>query len=160
MSISVGVTGGTHHHNDAGMYNDNLQDLINEAIDEGDESADPGNEDIPTTTANDVVSARQAEQQELRNHQLTNSILTRQDDGPPGRQDGHNLQGQRIIDKAREYQQELYERAKDENIIAVLDTGMGKTLIAVMLIRDALEKGLVDAADGAPQKSIFFLANR
>lgn len=36
----------------------------------------------------------------------------------------------------REYQMELFEKAKKENIIAVLDTGSGKTLIAVMLIKE------------------------
>lgn len=36
----------------------------------------------------------------------------------------------------REYQLELFEKAKKENIIAVLDTGSGKTLIAVMLLKE------------------------
>jgi len=42
----------------------------------------------------------------------------------------------------REYQLELLEKAIKENIIAVLDTGSGKTLIAVMLIKemDLIEK--------------------
>lgn len=35
----------------------------------------------------------------------------------------------------REYQYELYLKAVEENVIAVLDTGSGKTLIAVMLIK-------------------------
>lgn len=32
-------------------------------------------------------------------------------------------EAQKIIDDPREYQVELYERAKKENIVAVLDTG-------------------------------------
>jgi endoribonuclease Dicer len=32
-------------------------------------------------------------------------------------------ESQRIISSPREYQVELFERAKEENIIAVLDTG-------------------------------------
>lgn len=40
-----------------------------------------------------------------------------------------------IITSPREYQTELFERAKDQNTIAVLDTGSGKTLIAVLLLR-------------------------
>jgi replicative superfamily II helicase len=35
----------------------------------------------------------------------------------------------------RSYQDKLYKKALDENIIAILGTGAGKTLIAVMLIR-------------------------
>lgn len=38
----------------------------------------------------------------------------------------------------RDYQIELYERARRENTIAVLGTGTGKTLIACLLIRDIL----------------------
>lgn len=36
----------------------------------------------------------------------------------------------------REYQYELYQKALEENVIAVLDTGSGKTLISVMLIKE------------------------
>lgn len=35
----------------------------------------------------------------------------------------------------RNYQQELFEMAKKSNIIAVLDTGSGKTLIALLLLQ-------------------------
>jgi replicative superfamily II helicase len=35
----------------------------------------------------------------------------------------------------REYQYELFQKAVSENIIAVLGTGAGKTLISVMLIK-------------------------
>ena len=38
----------------------------------------------------------------------------------------------------RDYQIELYERARRENTIAVLGTGTGKTLIACLLIKDIL----------------------
>ncbi|KAJ3051816.1 Dicer-like protein 1 [Rhizophlyctis rosea] len=38
----------------------------------------------------------------------------------------------------RQYQLELFERAKKSNIIAVMDTGTGKTLIACLLIRHIL----------------------
>jgi len=34
----------------------------------------------------------------------------------------------KIIDDPREYQMELFEKAKKENIIAVLDTGQHTTL--------------------------------
>lgn len=35
----------------------------------------------------------------------------------------------------REYQYELFTKALEENVIAVLDTGSGKTLISIMLIK-------------------------
>jgi hypothetical protein len=38
----------------------------------------------------------------------------------------------------RDYQMELYDRARRENTIAVLGTGTGKTLIACLLIKDIL----------------------
>jgi len=38
----------------------------------------------------------------------------------------------------REYQYEIFKKAVSENTIAVLDTGAGKTLIAVILIKHML----------------------
>lgn len=64
-----------------------------------------------------------------------------------------------LIDKARDYQQELFDRAKEENIIAVLDTGSGKTLIAALLIKHILEQELINRAEGRPPQIVFFLAN-
>lgn len=62
-----------------------------------------------------------------------------------------------IISDPREYQLELYERAKQENIIAVLDTGSGKTLIAVLLLRYILDQELEDRGIGQPPRLSFFL---
>jgi len=38
----------------------------------------------------------------------------------------------------RKYQIELWEKAKKHNVIAVLDTGSGKTFIAVLLIKEVV----------------------
>lgn len=38
-------------------------------------------------------------------------------------------------DNPRHYQLELYEKAKKGNIIAVLATGLGKTLIATLVLK-------------------------
>jgi hypothetical protein len=48
----------------------------------------------------------------------------------------------------RDYQMELYERARRENTIAVLGTGTGKTLIACLLIKDILVQERVNRAAG------------
>jgi endoribonuclease Dicer len=65
----------------------------------------------------------------------------------------------RIIDDPRDYQTELFERAKKENIIAVLDTGSGKTLIAALLMRHVAWQELEDRANGKEAKMSFFLVN-
>ena len=79
-----------------------------------------------------------------------------------------------IITDPREYQVELFERAKKQNIIAVLDTGLicgkhrekpnanrhvgsGKTLIAVLLLRYMLDHELEDRALGKPRRIALFL---
>ncbi|KAL3464231.1 hypothetical protein BJX64DRAFT_298527 [Aspergillus heterothallicus] len=59
----------------------------------------------------------------------------------------------------REYQIELFERAKSENTIAVLATGAGKTLIAVLLLKFTIEKELNDRAEGSQRRLSFFLVD-
>lgn len=64
-----------------------------------------------------------------------------------------------IIEDPRDYQTELFERAKKENIIAVLDTGSGKTLIAALLMRYVAWQELEGRANGKRAKVSFFLVN-
>ena len=64
-----------------------------------------------------------------------------------------------IIEDPRDYQTELFERAKNENIIAVLDTGSGKTLIAALLMRYVAWQELEDRTNGKRAKMSFFLVN-
>lgn len=84
----------------------------------------------------------------------------------------------RIIASPREYQIELFERAKERNIIIVLDTGTswtlrgvtsshltwaagsGKTLIAALLLRHTLDQELERRAIGQPKKVAFFLVEK
>ena len=66
-------------------------------------------------------------------------------------------EGAQIIKNPREYQLELFERAKSQNTIAVLDTGSGKTLIAVLLLRWVVDRELELRAAGAAPKMSFFL---
>ena len=64
-----------------------------------------------------------------------------------------------IVNDPREYQLELFERAKKENTIAVLDTGSGKTLIAVLLLKHVLEQELASRASGNSPRIAFFLVD-
>ena len=60
---------------------------------------------------------------------------------------------------ARDYQMELYQRAKEQNIIAVLGTGSGKTHIATLLLRHVLELEVDARKKGKAHKTAFFLVN-
>jgi endoribonuclease Dicer len=62
-----------------------------------------------------------------------------------------------IITTPREYQLDLFERAKHQNTIAVLDTGSGKTLIAVLLLRHTIALELQARLEGKPPRVSFFL---
>ncbi|KAJ5177896.1 uncharacterized protein N7500_000595 [Penicillium coprophilum] len=59
----------------------------------------------------------------------------------------------------REYQIELFERARAGNTIAVLDTGSGKTLVAVLLLKHILQIELNKRANGAKPRVAFFLVD-
>ncbi|KAI5302309.1 cell cycle RNA binding protein whi3, partial [Ascosphaera pollenicola] len=63
------------------------------------------------------------------------------------------------INDPREYQIELFERAKTDNIIAVLDTGSGKTLIAVLLLKYMISRELESRALDKPPRISFFLVD-
>ncbi|KAG0042835.1 Dicer-like protein 1 [Gryganskiella cystojenkinii] len=39
----------------------------------------------------------------------------------------------------RQYQKELFTKARDGNVVAVMDTGSGKTLVAIMLIKEMID---------------------
>ncbi|KFA55275.1 hypothetical protein S40293_04968 [Stachybotrys chartarum IBT 40293] len=66
----------------------------------------------------------------------------------------------KIIATPREYQIDLFERAKGRNTIVVLDTGSGKTLIAALLLRHTMEQELESRALGKPKKVAFFLVEK
>ncbi|RBQ81062.1 hypothetical protein FVER14953_06696 [Fusarium verticillioides] len=66
----------------------------------------------------------------------------------------------KIIASPREYQIELFERAKERNLLVVLPTGTGKTLISALLLRHHLEQELEARAVGKPKKVAFFLVEK
>jgi endoribonuclease Dicer len=63
------------------------------------------------------------------------------------------------ITNPRDYQTELFQRAKSGNIIAVLDTGSGKTHIATLLLKHVLDEELESRAKGGTHKTAFFLVS-
>ncbi|KAI4669395.1 Dicer-like protein 1 [Alternaria viburni] len=63
------------------------------------------------------------------------------------------------ITNPRDYQTELFQRAKSENVIAVLDTGSGKTHIATLLLQHVLNDELERRAAGGIHKIAFFLVD-
>jgi endoribonuclease Dicer len=64
-----------------------------------------------------------------------------------------------VIKDPREYQIKLYEVAKSTNTIAVLPTGSGKTLIAVLLLKHILDQEVEDRNAGKQERFAFFLVN-
>lgn len=79
-------------------------------------------------------------------------------DGPSISQIMEQQNDTHIVDDPRSYQLELFERAKQENTIAVLDTGTGKTLIAVLLLRHTIDEELERRAQNQSPRIAFFLA--
>ncbi|KAK4172843.1 hypothetical protein QBC36DRAFT_246686 [Triangularia setosa] len=70
------------------------------------------------------------------------------------------FENKKIITSPRDYQLELFERAKTQNTIAVLDTGSGKTLIAALLLRWTIQNELENRSQGLPKRIAFFLVDK
>ncbi|KAJ8102944.1 hypothetical protein POJ06DRAFT_246134 [Lipomyces tetrasporus] len=63
------------------------------------------------------------------------------------------------VSEPRDYQLELFECATESNVIAVLDTGSGKTLIACLLMKHILEKEQERREKGEIKRIALFLVN-
>ncbi|KAG8667957.1 hypothetical protein FPOAC1_012798 [Fusarium poae] len=70
------------------------------------------------------------------------------------------LNREATIDAPRDYQTELFEKAKEKNLIVVLPTGSGKTFIAVLLLRHYLREEVESRALGNSRKVAFFLVEK
>ncbi|KAG0092235.1 Dicer-like protein 1 [Podila epicladia] len=53
----------------------------------------------------------------------------------------------------------MYEKALNENIIAVMDTGSGKTLVAAMLIKEMIRREIMSNRDSTQRKLCIFVVN-
>eukprot|EP00804_Cyclotella_cryptica_P016705 CCRYP_002011-RB/>CCRYP_002011-RB protein AED:0.04 eAED:0.04 QI:412/1/1/1/0.83/0.85/7/239/1584 len=79
------------------------------------------------------------------------------DDADAATKDNENL-GSAFNGTLRDYQQFMLERAKKRNTIVHLGTGMGKTLIAIMLIKEFLGCAIKgNVAAGGTKSQILFL---
>ena len=126
-------------------------------------------EDISGSESESTKSSPAVQAQILKiraNRDAFNKFLQQQNDEQTTTQDFDNTftsktseSPKQIIEDPRDYQTELFERAKKENIIAVLDTGSGKTLIAALLMRYIAWQELEDRANGKRAKMSFFLVN-
>lgn len=87
---------------------------------------------------------RQHNKEETTTNLSVQQLIAQQEKGGP-------------VQDPRDYQLELFERAKSHNTIAVLGTGIGKTLIAVLLTRHVVDQELGDRAAGKPHRHVFFL---
>jgi endoribonuclease Dicer len=65
-----------------------------------------------------------------------------------------------VIDDPRDYQLELFEMAKEQNIIAVLPTGSGKTMISILLLQHILDQEVEYQAAGRPPRIAYFLVEK
>ena len=88
---------------------------------------------------------------------MDRELHDKKDEGLSVRDLLHRQERPKTIKNPRDYQLELFERAKAENTIAVLDTGSGKTLIAVLLLRHVIDEELERQAAGHLHRISFFL---
>ena len=143
-----------------------------------DQSADSESEDDRyLLTQNDAPQAQKISERKRQDVAIFQTFVTERERWrDPGKDTSLSRSGEnglsasakrsdnRIIDAPREYQLELFERAKKKNIIVVLDTGTGKTLIAVLLLRHMVEEEMERRAlvqhtqpQPLPNKTAFFL---
>ncbi|KAL2070203.1 hypothetical protein VTL71DRAFT_13229 [Oculimacula yallundae] len=66
---------------------------------------------------------------------------------------------EKIIENPREYQVELFNKAKEKNVIAVLATGSGKTNIALLLLQHIFSEELEIRKEKSLKRISFFLVD-
>ncbi|KAL2267597.1 hypothetical protein VTJ83DRAFT_4874 [Remersonia thermophila] len=120
----------------------------------------------PEPKRRNILNRKRAEQEafnvwiEENQEALTSSVNKLVVDGDEFRTLMRDFKNERIIANPRDYQLELFELAKKQNTIAVLDTGSGKTLIAALLLRWIIQNELVDRAQELPKRISVFLVDK
>lgn len=136
------------------------------ANDNGHDTASETEDEKPTKPKK--LSQKKAAERLILQEYMHKVVATEEEEAPPI--DFENLDdlttkslvkygSDTIITTPREYQIELFELAKTKNVIAVLDTGSGKTLIAVLLLKHVFEEELAARHRGETMKMSFFLVN-
>jgi endoribonuclease Dicer len=139
------------------------QDLNHSDDDQPGGASKPGQ-----STVRRMVQQNQFDQWLRKTHmRLTDASSESLDDGSDASIPSSDLvkdpSQKRIISTPREYQVELFERAKEKNLIVVLPTGTGKTLIAALLIRHTVEQELIERSAKDPSlepRTTFFLVDK
>ncbi|KAH7116051.1 dicer-like protein 1 [Dendryphion nanum] len=122
-------------------------DLDEEQWDEPNYTDSEPEEEVQNASGDDNMDGNRDDEQNTSNSDLSiRDILAKQETSA------------KIINP-RDYQIELYERAKEENTIAVLATGSGKTHIATLLLRHILDLELEARSKREAPKTAFFLVD-
>lgn len=127
---------------------------------------DEGDDYVVPSTKPGKISERKRRQNAIADGHIQNTLQKSFKQGSRVKPEDEALQSARwlinqseshqIISTPRAYQTELFEKAKEKNIIAVLDTGSGKTLIAVLLLRHTFNQELEARAMGKAKRISFF----
>jgi len=143
-----------------------LQPVIEEPDSDGDIDNDISHAHGPTTSSekrraqNEIFKAYAARKAEEITKEEVKEAIKGADDEILSIRDILAKQDQLSqIKNPRDYQTELFQRAKEENIIAVLDTGSGKTHIATLLLRHIIDEELQRRKDGQSRRISFFLVH-
>lgn len=132
--------------------------------DDDDQNEEPYVNEGPTNTAEKRKAQRAifnswalSKAEKITTEQIRKELVEKNDEELSIRNLLQRQERPNTIKNPRDYQLELFERAKKENTIAVLDTGSGKTLIAVLLLRHIIDEELERRAAGHRPRISFFL---
>jgi endoribonuclease Dicer len=146
-----------------------LRDVKKPAATDDDADSDSDADDGPAQVANPISAKRRAQDEIMKafaanviNHvtqkEVREATAKGANEGQLSIRDILASQETTVrITNPRDYQTELFQRARTENTIAVLDTGSGKTHIATLLLRHVLDEELENRAKGCVPKTAFFL---